>query len=302
MAEDVKEETEKNELPEFSFNREKDDYIYFDSIKSAMIDAVESISAQINRTSNNNNLLETGYPELDFDNGELIVLSSRPRIGKTAFALSLIKKLAIDKNIPIGVINPGAIDNTKLGKRLLSIICEIPLCRMIYGWLNRTDFQKIKENGRKLYDAPIFTITEPNMNFSYFSHNARKMLKQKPIKLLIVEGFEYFAEVVDSNRDEYRCMVGFLMDRFKEFAVKNNIPIILIMGLSESENEDEPHLKEFRKNLVVPYKADMVIMIHRDENDEAKYRVVKNVNGGCYEVRLKYDHHIGLFEKAKEDD
>ena len=34
MAEDIKENEEKNELPDFTFNREKDDFIFFDSIKS----------------------------------------------------------------------------------------------------------------------------------------------------------------------------------------------------------------------------------------------------------------------------
>lgn len=182
----------------------------------------------------------------------------------------MIKKLAIDKNIPVGLIDPGTIDNTRLGKRMLSLICEIPLCRIMNGFFRKSDLQKINETGEKLYDAPIFTITEPNMNFEYFRHNAGKMLKQKPIRLLVIEGFEYFAECVDSNKNEYRYNLGFL--------------------------------KDFGKNLVVPYKADMVLLIHRDENDGVKYIVVKNVNEECYKVRLRFDPNIGLFEGFHEDD
>ena len=90
MVEENKNNTDS--LLSFSLNREKDDLICYDSIKSAMIDAMDSLSAKYNNSSNTNRL-ETGFPTLDFDNGNLIVLAARKSLGKTAFSLSLIKNL-----------------------------------------------------------------------------------------------------------------------------------------------------------------------------------------------------------------
>ena len=54
MEEENKNETDS--LSSFSLNREKDDLICFDSIKSAMIDAMDSLSAKYNNSSNTNRL------------------------------------------------------------------------------------------------------------------------------------------------------------------------------------------------------------------------------------------------------
>lgn len=54
MEEENKNDTDS--LSSFSLNREKDDLICYDSIKSAMIDAMDSLSAKYNNSSNKNRL------------------------------------------------------------------------------------------------------------------------------------------------------------------------------------------------------------------------------------------------------
>ena len=305
MAEESNEER-KEELPDFSFNREKDDFIFFDSIKSAMIESLDTISAKINNTSNNNNSLETGFPCLDFDNGNLIVLASRPSIGKTAFVLSLIKKLAVDKGVSVGFIDTGTMDNTFLGNKLLSIVSGVSYAKIRSGMLKTSDLRKIQESAGKIYDAPIFTAINPNCSFDDFVLSAESMLEEKAVKLIVVEGFDFFEEIVDAEKEFYRFDLESLMDSFKKFAVKHNIPIVLVMRLPPSETDTEPGLLEFRKNLVVPYKADMVLFLHRDRiKDEAKYIdtkliISKHVCHTTYDIPLKFYPSTGLFEEKQD--
>ena len=95
------------------------------------------------------------------------------------------------------------------------------------------------------------------------------------------------------------------MDSFKEFAVKHNIPIVLVMRLPSSDTDNEPGLLDFRKNLVVPYKADMVLSLHRDRikddinNIDTKLIISKNVCHATYDIPLLFYPCTGLFEEKK---
>ena len=307
MADEEKKEEEKKEpLAEFKFSGVKDDYIFFESAKNAMFDAIESIEARFYHASNNANRLDTGIHCLEFDNGNLIVLAARPSIGKTSFLLSLCKQLTVDKGIPVGLINTGTIDSATLGKRLISLHCGVPMCKIRNAILKVSDLKKIEESGSKLFEAPFYFKIEPNCSFNDFVLAAESMLDEKPLKLIIIDDFEYFEEIMDAEKEDYRFELEKLMDSIKKFAVEHNIPIILGMTLP-SESEESPDLLDFRKNLVIPYKADMVLFLHRDRLKEdvkvcnARLNIAKNVSGPNYEFPLKFYPATSLFEENKDN-
>ena len=133
------------------------------------------------------------------------------------------------------------------------------------------------------------------------------MLEEKAVKLIVVEGFDFFEEIVDADKEFYRFELESLMDSFKKFAVKHNIPIVLVMRLPPAETDNEPGLLDFKKNLVVPYKADMVLFLHRDRiKDEVskidtKLIISKNVCHATYDIPLKFYPSAGLFEEKEEE-
>ena len=301
------EEDNNNPLSEFKFTGVKDDYIFFESAKNAMFEAIDSISARFKHASNNSNRLDTGFKCLELDNGNLIVLAARSGIGKTAFLLSLTKQLAIDKGIPVGLINTGTIDSATLGKRLVSLDSGVPMHKISSGMLRVTDVKKIQESAKKLFEVPLYFKIEPNCSFNDFVLAAESMLDEKPIKLIIIDDFDYFEEIMDAEKEYYRYELENLLDSLKKFAVQHNIPILLGMTLPSSESEEPPELLDFKKNLVIPYKADMVLFLHRDRlKEEVKYcnanvNVAKNVCGPCYDFNLRFYPETILFKEEKED-
>ena len=302
-------EENKNEtdLPSsFSLNREENEFCCYKSIKSTMIDALNSLEAKL-KNSQNNNCLETGFPKLDFDNGNLIVLAARQGAGKTSFAFSLMKKLAADKKVPVGYINTGIVDNVTIGNKLLSIGSGVAFRKIRAGVLNMTDLKKIQEKTGVLYDAPIYTAINPNCTFDEFVLFAENMLKEKAVKLIIVDDFEYFGELVDAEKDFCCYELETLMDKFKEFAVEHNIPIVLMMSLPPVEDYKVPGIKDFKKNLVIPYKADMVLLLHRDRLEaeckdcDSLLITLKYVNHATWDIPLRFDPSTGYFSEKSDD-
>ena len=304
--EEKKKDCKKDPIADFKFTGVKDDYIFFESAKNATFDAIESIEAHYNHSSNNANRIYTGFPCLEFDNGNLIVLAARPSIGKTSFLLSLSKQLAVDKGIPVGLINTGTIDSASLGKRLIALDSGVPMYKIRSGMLKVIDVKKIQESAKKLFEVPLYFKIEPNCSFNDFVLAAESMLDEKPIKLIIIDDFDYFAEIMDAEKEYYRFELEKLMDSLKKFAVEHNIPVVLGMTLP-AESEEPPELLDFRKNLVIPYKADTVIFLHRDRlKEDVKYcnanvNVAKNVSGPCYDFTLRFYPATSLFKVENEE-
>ena len=77
------------------------------------------------------------------------------------------------------------------------------------------------------------------------------------------------------------------------------------MGLPpvETENENEPGIMDFKKKFIVPYKADMVLVLHREgEKEESEYAyskliVAKNVHHITFDIPLKYHPVTCSFEE-----
>ena len=103
-----------------------EDNFFYDSINDVMEETIEHLEKMCNKNDSEKNSI-LGFDCSDLEKGYLIILASRPHIGKTAYVLSLIKQLAVDKNIPCGLILPGIIDYTTLGQRLISIVSGVSI-------------------------------------------------------------------------------------------------------------------------------------------------------------------------------
>ncbi|MCD8298039.1 MAG: replicative DNA helicase, partial [Prevotella sp.] len=102
----------------------------------------EAIGIMQNAASNEGGLtgLPTGYGKLDdytagWQKSDLIIIAGRPAMGKTSFALSLAKNVAVDNNRPIAFFSLE-MNNVQLVNRLISNVCEIDGKKILSGQLD----------------------------------------------------------------------------------------------------------------------------------------------------------------------
>lgn len=274
----------------------KIDYILYHSIKDSMLNTIEYVQSQYE--NEDADFLFTDFENLKFHKGDLIILAGKNSIGKTAFAVSLINQLAITKKKPVGITMPGKMDSKELCLRLISMNSEIPYHKFRSGMLSKDEFKKLKTITAPIYEAPVFTFRETNCHFEYSLEDAAKQMhEQNNIRLLIVDDFDYMDEYL--NSPEY---IEELLDSFKELAKELHIPIILVMNISEEEEGMQPGLQAFKRNMIIPSKADMVLLLHRnyraEESDfsSAELIVAKNEHGISQDIQLKFYPEIMKFE------
>ena len=271
------------------------DYNLYHSIKDSMLNTIEYVQSQYE--NEDADFLFTDFENLKFHKDDLIILAGKKSIGKTAFAVSLINQFAITKKKPVGITMPGKMDSKELCLRLISMNSGISYHKFRSGMLSKDDFEKMKTITAPIYDVPIFTYSDSNCHFGFLKDVAKQMHEQADITLFIVDDFDYMDEYL--NSPEY---IEELLDNFKELAKELHIPIILVMNIPEEEDGVQPGLHSFKRNMMIPNKADMVILLHRiyraEERDfsSAELIVVKNEHGISQDIQLKFYPGIMKFE------
>ena len=289
---------------------ETDDYTKTESenyysVNKTIINALASITERCSSHEQKNEkyYLDTGFNQLFMKKGDLIILASRPGIGKTSFGLSLIYQLSIKNNIPVGLVMPGNMDKARIGERLISFDTELTI-RQIN--LNVEALEKIRKSSLQIYGRPFFIFNEPNCCFEQIKTSVIQMAMDKHIQLLIVDSFDYIQEIVDSDPKEYRNVFTSMLDKFKNLAASLHIPVILEIGLPCIEDEEIPALSHFKKYMIIPEKADMVLFLHRgcpleyDAYQEAFLLIDKDSSGLKKTIPLYFYPPTGIFMNKDE--
>ena len=126
-GQDIKEVMQKAEgsLFQLSQTNLRQDYTQIDPVviqARAMIEKAASNTGGITGVS-------TGYTDLDkltsgWQESDLVIIAGRPAMGKTSFALSLAKNIAVDNHDPVAFFSLE-MNNVQLVNRLISNVCSL---------------------------------------------------------------------------------------------------------------------------------------------------------------------------------
>ena len=142
---DVMQEAESLLLELSQMNMRKD-YTELPPVIEKAVKAIE------NAYSNKGSLtgIPTGFYKLDemtcgWQKSDLVIIAGRPAMGKTAFALSLAKNIAVDQNRPMAFFSLEMSD-VQLVNRLMSNVCQIDGKKLLSGQLDQEDWKRLDKN------------------------------------------------------------------------------------------------------------------------------------------------------------
>lgn len=280
-----------------------------------MQDVIASTIGIIEKRYNNNSEL-TGIPSgiarLDtmtsgFQKSELVIIGARPSIGKTAFALSMMQTIAIEKKIPCGFFSLE-MSCQSIGQRLLSQVARLPSIRLRNGMLNFADFKKLQDAAGLCYNAPLFIVDTPNMQLLDLRATARRMVVNHHVQAIFIDYIGLIS--VDNPSQNTWENVSEISKSLKALARELNIPIIALSQVARDAEGQEPNLAQLRGSGSIEQDADVVLFLHRDRKimdeanpvQEAKCIVAKQRNGATGDVEMIFFPSFTKFEnKAQEN-
>ena len=140
---DIKEVVQEAEsiLFELSQKNMKKDY----SVLSPIVDKAMDLVKIAHSNKGGITGISTGFIQLDdmtcgWQNSDLVIIAGRPAMGKTAFALSLAKNIAVDQKIPMAFFSLEMSD-VQLANRLMANACKVDSKKLLSGQLDRSDWR-----------------------------------------------------------------------------------------------------------------------------------------------------------------
>jgi len=244
----------------------------------------------------------TGFVDLDtrlagMQDSNLLILASRPGIGKTSLALNMALSVATKDKLPVGFFSLE-MSKEELVDRLLVGASDIDAWRLKTGRLSDEDHKKLNEAMGELSEAPIFIDDTPGASILEMRTKARKLKVEKDIKLLIVD----YLQLANAGRfyESRVNEVSAISQGLKNLARELKIPVLAISQLSravEQRGTRKPQLADLRESGGIEQDADVVMFLYLEEESEdildqnkrlVKLFIAKHRNGPTGELDLMF--------------
>lgn len=262
--------------------------------------------------------LSTGFDELDkmtngWQNSDLIIIAARPAMGKTAFVLSMLKRMAVDNGVPVAMFSLE-MSNEQLVQRLMMNVSEISGDKLRSAQLQPYEWGQLDARVRQLYDSPIFVDDTPQLTVFELQTKARRLVREHNVKIIMIDYLQLMHASglnINSRQEE----VANISRSLKGLAKELNIPIIALSQLNrgvenrEGEEGKRPQLSDLRESGAIEQDADIVCFIHRPEyyhiyTDQqgqswkglAQFIIAKHRNGQIGDVKLAFKSEYARFE------
>lgn len=216
----------------------------------------------------------TGYYKLDeitagWQPSDLVIIAGRPAMGKTSFALSLVKNIAIDYQTPIAFFSLE-MNNVQLVNRLISNVCSIPGSKILNGQLTPDEWERFDTNIRKMDGAPVYVDDTPGLSVFELRTKARRLVREHGIKVLMID----YLQLMNANGMRFSSRqeeVSTISRSLKGLAKELNIPVLALSQLNRTVEQRDgiegkrPQLSDLRESGAIEQDADMVLFVHRPE-------------------------------------
>ena len=243
---------------------------------------------------------------------DLIIIASRPGMGKTALSLSMARNMAIDHNIPIGVFSLE-MSSVQLITRLIASETGIDSEKLRKGNLEPIEWQQLSSKVKKLEDAPIYIDDTPGLSIFDLRAKCRRLVAQHKVEIIVIDYLQLMTAGVTKSNGNREQEISTISRSLKSIAKELDIPVIALSQLSRAVEtrggSKRPLLSDLRESGAIEQDADIVSFIYRPEyyqihewdddgtpcDGQGELIVAKHRNGSLDKVRLRFEANMAKF-------
>ena len=264
--------------------------------------------------------VKTGFIELDeklagLQPSDLIILAARPAMGKTALALNIAQRAAVDAGVAVGVfsLEMGA---GQLAMRILSSEARVDAGKIRTGMLSRNeDWVRLEDAQETLYQQPVWIDDTAGLSITQLRSKARRLASMAPtLGLIVIDYLQLMGSGGPGSKNESReQQIGRISRGLKALAKELNVPVLALSQLNrgvESRSDKRPMISDLRESGAIEQDADVILFIYRDEyyNKEkstkpgvAEVIIAKQRNGPTGTIDLAFEGRFTRFDNLAPD-
>ncbi len=248
--------------------------------------------------------VKTGLGSLDkftggFRPGQLIVLGARPSMGKTSFAVGLLRQAALSgKTVALFSLEMSC---TQVIHRLLADVGNVDLARLSQHRLSEQMLSSITVAAAHLHKTRVF-IGETDHGLPQV---CAQIKAQHGLDLVIVD----YLQLMQCRAESREQQVATLARNLKRMARNVGVPVLVLSQLNrslEARQCKRPQLSDLRESGAIEQDADIVLLLWRPayyatdaDPTEAELVVAKQRNGPVGTMPLVWDETRARFNQAK---
>ncbi|MCD6402624.1 replicative DNA helicase [bacterium] len=285
-------------------------------VKEALEEAFERID-NLSKQKGGIRGLPTGFVQLDnllggLQKSDMIILASRPGLGKSSLALNISANIAISKNIPVGIFSLE-MSRDQVVDRLIAAQGNIDLWRLRTGRLSAegedNDFVRIRHALDVLAKAPIYIDDTPGLNVLQIRAMARRLQAQRGLGLVVID----YLQLLEPRHttDSMVRQITEISKSLKALARELNVPVLALSQLSravEQRSPQIPRLADLRESGSLEQDSDVVLFIYREDRynpdttrkNIADIIVAKHRNGPVGKAELYFDENTVKFRNLEK--
>jgi len=262
----------------------------------------------------------SGLGDLDrmtagFHPHELIILASRPAMGKTALALNIASSVAksTKQNVALFSLEMGA---EQLAMRMISSAGQISASKLKTGKLENEDWRRVNEAISQLADTKIFIHDSGGATISEIKAKCRRLAAQDSGLALIVIDYLQLVQGSAKNVSNRQQEISEISRTLKTMAMELNVPVIALSQLSrdvEKREDKRPVLSDLRESGSIEQDADIVMALYRDDyynkskeetpdsNSLSELIILKHRNGPTGKIDLLFKKDTSTFLSFRKE-
>ena len=246
--------------------------------------------------------LSTGLADLDsrslgLNDGELILIASRPGMGKTSIALNIAVSAAKTSGKSVAVFSLE-MSREQLAMRILSGESLVPLQKLMRGSLSTDEWRRVVEAASEISRTNIFIDDNPMLSVADMNAQCRRV---KNLGLVVIDYLQLMQSAGGkSTQGENRQQIVSDISRMLKIMAKElRVPVLCMSQLNragEARQDKRPQLSDLRESGAIEQDADVVIGLYREgyynkecENPTAAEAIIlKNRKGETGKVDLMW--------------
>jgi replicative DNA helicase len=229
--------------------------------------------------------LSTGLVDLDQKLGglhpsDLVVIASRPSMGKTSLAVNIAfdiaRKYAYEpqpdgtrKTVSGGVVAFFQLEMSpeQLAMRLLADVSGVSGDRLRRGEIDAVEFGRVRDAALEIQDAPLYIDATGGITLAKLAARARRLKRTVGLDVLMVDYLQLVTMGEGVRTDNRVQEVSMITGGLKALAKELSIPVVAMAQLSrqvESREDKRPQLSDLRESGSIEQDADAVMFIYRE--------------------------------------
>jgi replicative DNA helicase len=262
----------------------------------------------------------SGFVELDrmtngFQKSDLIIVASRPAMGKSSFAMNIAQYAALHDHRTV-VVFSLEMSSEQLVMRMLCTEASVDSQRIKEGLIGNTEMGKLMEVMDPMSSAKIFLDDTSDASVPVIRSKCRRLAARAGLDMIVIDYLQLMQSSGGRRSDNRMQEISDMTRQLKLLARELNVPIVLLCQLNrgpDTRTDHRPVISDLRESGSIEQDADMVILLYRPAAyiDTQEYEmgdntsqiiIAKHRHGSTGVVKLLWQGEYTRFRSIARDE